>query len=255
VQYVTQVGEFTVVALEVPDGTAARDATAAVGTATLTCAVLAGALGMTPASVVGALLGVAIVAGAGTSVLARPGRWSGPADRVSLARSVLIAACATLALPVALGQDPARSWNLLVLVAPTLLLDAVDGAVARASGTASAAGGRLDGELDAAALMVLSLAAGRTVGWWVLAIGLMRYAFLIAGNLRSRLREPLAFSQFRRVVAAVQGIALAVALGPVVPTAVGRGAVAIALALLTISFGRDVVDLERRGRPRLHSAG
>ena len=52
--------------------------------------------------------------------------------------------------------------------------------------TATAAGGKLDGEMDAAVLMVLSLAATRSLGVWVLGIGLMRYAFFAAGHLRPR---------------------------------------------------------------------
>jgi len=231
-------------------GTAIRDATTAIGAALALCAALVITREATATTAAGAALGLGIVGAAGGSVVARPGRWSGPADRVTLVRAALIAGCATLSLPMAVGHLPARSWPFLALLVPALLLDAVDGAVARRSATASAAGGRLDGELDAALLLVLSLAAGPTVGWWVLAIGLMRYAFLIAGHLRPALREPLAFSQFRRVVAAAQGIMLAVALAPVVPVGLGRTAVAMALALLVASFGRDVIHLERRGRRR-----
>ena len=231
-----------------PAGTAVRDAVAAAGAALVLCIGVATALGWTAASVVGAVLGVGIVLAAGASVVARPGRWSGPADRVTLGRAVLIGGCATLSLPIVAGELPARPWPLLVLAVPALVLDAVDGAVARRTRTSSASGGRLDGELDAALLMVLSVAAVRAVGWWVLAIGLMRYAFLAAGYLRARLRGELAFSQFRRAVAAVQGIMLAVALGPFVPVLAAQACAAVALVLLTVSFGRDVIHLERRGR-------
>lgn len=231
-----------------PVGTAVRDTTAAFFAALLVSAGICAALGWTASSSAGAVVGVGIVAAAGASVLARPARWSGPADRVTLTRAVLIGACATVSLPVATGGLTARSWPLVALVAVTLLLDAVDGAVARRTGTVSAAGGRLDGELDAAALIVLSVAAAPALGRWVLAIGMMRYAFLVAGWLRPRLREPLAFSQFRRVVAGLQGAALALGLSPVVPPAAARLCVAVALALLAVSFGRDVIHLERRAR-------
>jgi phosphatidylglycerophosphate synthase len=241
---VTGAGEFTPGAI----GTAIRDAGTALGGALALCVALVAAGESTPAGAAGAALGLGIVGAAGGSVVARPGRWSGPADRVTLLRAALIAGCATVSLPMATGHLPARSWPFLALAVPALLLDAVDGAVARRSATATAAGGRLDGELDAAMLLVLSLAAAPTVGWWVLAIGLMRYGFLIAGYLRPALAEPLAFSQFRRVVAALQGIALAVAPAPVVPVEAGLAAAGLALALLTISFGRDVIHLERRPR-------
>jgi phosphatidylglycerophosphate synthase len=192
----------------------------------------------------GVLLGLVIIGAAGVSLVRRRDRWSGPADRVTLVRGVLIAGCATLAVPVVTGVLTPRNWPLVLLLVPALALDAVDGKVARRTGTSSAAGGKLDGEMDAAILMVLSLAATRSLGWWVLGIGLMRYAFFVAGYVRPALRGHLDFSQFRRVVAALQGTMLAIGLTPVVPRPVGQGCVALALVLLTVSFGRDVVRLE-----------
>jgi phosphatidylglycerophosphate synthase len=151
-----------------------------------------------------------------------------------------------LGVLVVTGGLPVRPWPLVVLLVPALALDAVDGVVARRTGTSSAAGGRLDGEMDAALLLVLSVAAVPALGWWVLAIGLMRYAFYAAGLVRPRLRGHLAFSQFRRVVAAVQGIAFAVGLAPIVPIAQAQIVLAAALVLLSVSFGRDVIHLWRR---------
>ncbi len=232
-----------------PVGTAVRDAGVAAAAAAALCLPLTVALRSVPA-LAGAVAGIGIVVAAGASMVRRRGRWSGPADRVSLVRAVLAAGCATLAAAIVTGDLAARSWPFLLLAATTLLLDAADGVVARRTGTASAAGGRLDGELDAAVYLVLSVALVPTVGWWVLAIGLLRYAFGVAGALRPRLREPLAFSRFRRVVAAAQAVFLGVALAPVVPVEAARAGLAVALALLTASFGRDVVELERRGAER-----
>jgi phosphatidylglycerophosphate synthase len=251
-------------------GTAVRDATTAVTAAAVLCGLIAllvgrgvghgavgrGAVGdggMGELAVIGALgavAGLAVVTIAGASVVRRPARWSGPADRVTLARTVLIGGCATLAVAVATGALPARSWPVLALLVPALALDAVDGAVARHTGTASAAGARLDGEMDAALLLVVSASAVRALGWWVLGIGLMRYAFFAARYLAPGLRGRLDFSQFRRVVAGLQGVALAVALTPGVPLGPARAGVALALILLTISFGRDVVDLQSRPTAR-----
>ncbi len=242
-------------------GTALADAWAAALAAALVCLVVGTAVvvatGPTavPATSLGALLGLVIVAGAGASLVHRPGRWSGPADRVTLARAVLIAGCATLAVPVLVGVLPARGWPLVALVVPTLALDAVDGAVARRTGTSSEAGRTLDGEMDAAILLVLSLAATRSLGWWVLGIGLMRYAFLVAGHARRSLQERLEFSQFRRVAAAAQGVSLAAGLTPAVPPAAATACVGLALALLTVSFGKDVVHLELRRRQRTRRIG
>ena len=62
-----------------------------------------------------------------------------------------------------------------------LALDAVDGWVARRTGTVSALGARFDMEVDAFLILVLSGYVAPTLGGWVLAIGLMRYAFVAAG--------------------------------------------------------------------------
>jgi phosphatidylglycerophosphate synthase len=230
---------------DVGSGTGMRDATIATFVAAVFCAQLATYAGPALVSAAAAVTGIAVVAAAGVTVMSRAGRWSGPADRVTLARTVLIGGCATIAVLILTGALSSRPWWLLALAVPALVLDGVDGHVARRTGTASAAGARLDMEMDAALLMVLSLVAVRSLGWWVLAIGGMRYAFVLAYWIRPKLRAPLAFSQFRRVVAAVQGVTLAVALSPALSLPVARFAAAIALVLLTVSFGRDVITLER----------
>jgi phosphatidylglycerophosphate synthase len=224
-------------------GTAVRDSTVAIAASVVLCAVLASSIGLAPVTAIGAAAGIGVVAAAGYAVMSRTARWSGPADRVTLTRTVLIGGCAAIAGPIVTGMLSPRPWWLLVLVVPALALDAVDGLVARRTGTSSAAGARLDMEMDAAALLVLSVIAIRSIGAWVLAIGLMRYAFVAAMRIWPQLREPLQFSQFRRVVAAVQGTALAIALAPIVPLPFARAAVAMALALLTASFARDIQNL------------
>lgn len=239
--------------LREPDGHGVRDGVGAVLAALAVHGVVHTGLGWSVAAVAGGLVGLAVVAAAAASVAARPGRASGPADRVSLARAALLVGCATVTGPVLAGTVASRPWALLALAAPMLVLDAVDGAVARRTGTATAAGGRLDGELDAAALLVLSVAAAPSLGWWVTAIGAMRYAFWLVGLVRTRWRGRLAYSRFRRAVAGLQGAALAVALAPVVPVGAAVVVAAVALGLLTVSFGRDVMDLERRPAP--HAVG
>lgn len=229
-------------------GTALRDAAVAVVGAAVLCVLLTGFAGPALVAAVAAVVGIAVVVTAGGTVIARVGRWSGPADRVTLGRTVLIGGCATVAVLVVDGVLGPRPWWLPLLVGPALALDAVDGMVARRTGTASAAGARLDLEMDAALLLVLSVIAVGSLGWWVLAIGGMRYAFVAAARFRPQLREPLTYSHFRRAVAAVQGVALAVALAPVCPLPLGRAAVAVALGLLLVSFGRDVFALEQRER-------
>jgi phosphatidylglycerophosphate synthase len=134
---------------------------------------------------------------------------------------------------------------LISLVVPALALDAVDGWVARRTGTATELGARFDMEVDAFLLLVLSAYVAQTMGGWVLAIGLMRYAFVAAGWFLPWFRRQLPPRYWRKVVTAVQGIALAVAASGLLPT-VDVVFVGVALALLVESFGRDVVWLARK---------
>src|SRR5580704_18639782 len=176
-----------------------------------------------------------------------------PADWVTLTRAVL---CAGVAGLVADSFDrPVSVTALVTLSAVALALDAVDGQVARRTGTANPLGGRLDGEVDAFLILLLSVAVSRTYGSWVLAIGAARYALLLAGWLIPWLAAPLPPRYWRKVVAAVQGIVLTVAASGVVDRRTGMIAVAAALLLLAESFGRNVIWLYRTGAgPRTRRA-
>lgn len=169
------------------------------------------------------------------------------ADALTLLRHLGAGALAAATVLVLGGELAARSWPLAALIATTLATDALDGPVARRTGSAGPIGARIDMEADAALVMVLSVLAATVVGPWALAIGLMRYAFVAASWMRPALREPLAFSQFRRLVGG-QGVALLSALVPAVPVPAAAAVVALALALLVVSFGRDVIRLERAQR-------
>jgi phosphatidylglycerophosphate synthase len=168
-----------------------------------------------------------------------------PADWVTLTRLMLIAG--VTGLVAGSFSRPLPVTALVTLSAVALALDAVDGQVARRTGTATPLGARIDGEADAFLILVLSVAVSRDYGGWVLAIGAARYAFLVAGWLFPWLRAPLGPRFWRKVVAAVQGIVLTVAISGVTSRAVGLIAVAVALVLLAESFGRDVLWLYRAG--------
>ncbi|NUR98766.1 MAG: CDP-alcohol phosphatidyltransferase family protein [Kribbellaceae bacterium] len=168
----------------------------------------------------------------------------GPADRVTLTRAVL--ACGVAALTADSFGNEAPVTILVVLSTIALALDNVDGRVARRTGTVSAFGARFDMEVDAFLIMILSVYVARTTGWWVLAIGAARYAYVAAGWVLPWLRGSLPPRYWAKVVAAIQGITLTVAAAGFLPDAVTTVAVLIALALLTESFGHDVWGLWRQ---------
>jgi phosphatidylglycerophosphate synthase len=170
----------------------------------------------------------------------------GPADRVTLTRAIL--ACAVAAL--ATESSPRHTVLLVVTASVALALDAVDGRVARATRTQSGFGARFDGEADAFLMLVLSVHVASDHGAWVLAIGVARYAFWLAGLPFPWLRGPLPARPWRKVVAAVQGVVLVVAAAGVLPIGPASALLAVALGLLAESFGRDVLWLVRHGRPR-----
>ena len=158
----------------------------------------------------------------------------GPADWITFARAILVGCAAEL---IAGGGHP-LAW-LVGLVAVALAMDGFDGQVARRTGTASAFGARFDMEVDAFLILLLCVQVSRTLGLWVLAIGLMRYAFVAASWALPWLKAPLYPSMARKTVAAIQGVVLVVAVADVFPHWFTLAAVALALAALLWSFGRD----------------
>jgi hypothetical protein len=176
-----------------------------------------------------------------------------PADWVTLTRATLAAVVA--ALVTESFQDPIPVTVLVSLSAAALGLDAVDGWVARRTATRSL-GAHFDGEVDAFLILVLSVYVARSLGAWVLLIGLARYLFLAAGWVLPWMREPLPPRYWRKVVAATQGIVLTVAAANILPMAATRAALVGALVLLAESFGRDVLWLRwNRAATLLRSDG
>lgn len=192
---------------------------------------------------VGWAVGVAYLLG--LLVLLTQGAWRirvyrlGPADQVTLARAALIGSVTALVADHLGGHPPLTL--IIPIAAVALALDALDGYVARRTGTVSALGTRFDMEADAFLILVLSVLVATRVGPWVLAIGLMRYAFVAAARRWPWLRAPLRHSRARKVVAAWQGIALTAAAAGFAPVALAG----VAVATLSWSFGRDVGWLYR----------
>jgi hypothetical protein len=137
-------------------------------------------------------------AGAGLVLLALPGSHRfvrmGAANQVTIVRGALVALLAAL-----LGEHISRAIATVVVVVASaaMLLDGVDGWLARRSGTASAFGARLDMETDALFVAVLALLVWQfgKAGSWVLLSGLMRYLFGAVVAFIPRLQRPVAFDQ------------------------------------------------------------
>jgi phosphatidylglycerophosphate synthase len=176
---------------------------------------------------------------------ARP-RSFGPANRVTLGRATLVGGVTAL---VADSFQDSPPLSLFVgLTAVALILDGVDGKVARRTGTSTPLGARFDMEVDAFLILVLSVYVATRLGPWVLLIGGMRYAFVAAARGWPWLTAPLPPSTARKTVAALQGVLLLLAGAQLLPHAVNGAVAALALGLLVWSFGRDVRWLWRTSR-------
>ncbi|WP_328767411.1 CDP-alcohol phosphatidyltransferase family protein [Streptomyces sp. NBC_00286] len=209
------------------------------GAMLLLLTVLGTAIGMGPA---GWLTGLAF-AFATWAVLARAlhrtrPRSFGPANRVTLGRATLVAG--VTALVAESFQSPPPVTLLVALTAVALILDAVDGKVARRTGSSTALGARFDMEVDAFLILVLSVYVSTQLGPWVLLIGGMRYAFVAAARFMPWLNAALPPSTGRKTVAALQGVALLIAGAQILPYAATLATVVLALGSLVWSFGRDI---------------
>ncbi|GII76779.1 membrane protein [Sphaerisporangium rufum] len=229
-------------------GISARGPVAGVAAQLLLLAALGSGAGLRP---VGWLAGTAyavILAAILTGALLRSrARSLGPAGLVTLARAELVGGVTALVAMDLLGAHAPAAF-VVALAAVALVLDGVDGHVARRTGTVSALGARFDMEVDAFLILVLSVFVARSAGPWVLAIGLMRYAFVAAGRLAPWLRAPLPPSFARKTVAASQGVILVVVAAGVAAPPVAAGLAGLALGLLAWSFGRDTGWLWRHRR-------
>ncbi|MDQ1288730.1 MAG: hypothetical protein QG622_2296 [Actinomycetota bacterium] len=162
----------------------------------------------------------------------------GMANWVTLSRTIL--AGGVVALTADSFTGPVPVGVVVALAVTALVLDGVDGQVARRTGTSSELGARFDMEADAFLLLVLTVFLASTFGLWVLSIGLMRYGFVVAGRVFPWLTAPLPPRFSRKAVAVVQGVALVAVSTGILPVAVSVGALVLALALLCWSFGLDV---------------
>jgi phosphatidylglycerophosphate synthase len=167
----------------------------------------------------------------------------GPANRVTLVRATLVAG--VTALVVQSMTDSVPRTLVVSLSSVALVLDAVDGWLARRNGNVTRLGAAFDMETDAFLILVLSVYVAPTAGWWVLAIGSARYVLLVTAQLCRWLANPTPPRAWAKVVAAVQGIVLAVAAARVLPDIGSQALLAAALGLLVESFAHQAWVLWR----------
>ena len=175
----------------------------------------------------------------------------GQANLVTAIRAAIVSLVgATVFFADNLEGVEALVWTLVALVVTALLLDGIDGYLARRYRQESELGARFDMEVDALLILILSIAASMLgkAGLWVLLIGAMRYAFVAAQVIYPRMRGDLPPSNRRKLVCVIQVGALCLILAPLVTPPYSVAIAAFALAALIYSFGVDVVHLLRAGK-------
>nr|CAD6613567.1 CDP-alcohol phosphatidyltransferase family protein [Rhizobium sp. TCK] len=169
----------------------------------------------------------------------------GLANTVTAIRSAIVS---LVAAAVIVPNAPENaSWALVLLVTVALTLDGFDGYLARLQRQESELGARFDMEVDAFLILCLSAAVFilDKAGAWVLLIGLLRYAFMMAQYFVPSLTAPLPPSLRRKFVCVVQVAALCLILVPGVMAPISVWLAAVALLLLIYSFAVDCLYLLR----------
>jgi phosphatidylglycerophosphate synthase len=175
----------------------------------------------------------------------RPLGQFGVANSVTLLR----AGIAGLAAGLICGPElpPGLAWTLVTLAGIAMVLDGVDGWLARRGGWQSPFGARFDMEVDAFFILILAMLVFQAdkAGGWVLLSGALRYGFVALGYLQPWLRHPLPPRQRRQTVCVIQTAVLALCLIPPLAPPWTTLLTASALGLLTLSFMVDTVWLAR----------
>jgi phosphatidylglycerophosphate synthase len=177
-----------------------------------------------------------------------PQRRFGAANNVTLLRAGLIALLTGL-----IGYthgDLAKSWLPSFIALIALLLDGLDGWLARRDNMTSPFGARFDMEMDALFTLVLAVLVfqGGKVHAWVVLLGAMRYLFASAGLFLPWLRRRLPAKKWRQTVCVIQVSVLIACLAPIIGPGFANGLTAIALLLVIVSFATDTVWLIRQSK-------
>lgn len=179
-----------------------------------------------------------------------------PHDKLGLANAITYLRMGGVALFAGLAVEPeilstgSLVWLAILGAIILLVLDGIDGWSARMQGLVSDFGARFDMEVDAAFILVLSVIVLvlEKAGPWVLGLGLLRYAFVLAGGIAPALKAPLPLSFRRKAVCVGQILALTILLFPQVTSTFAVSIAGSALAALVWSFALDTVWLIRNSR-------
>jgi phosphatidylglycerophosphate synthase len=169
----------------------------------------------------------------------------GPANQVTAFRALLAAVVVGL---IPMRPSPNVAVAAVIAGGVCAILDGVDGWLARRTRMASAFGARFDMEVDALLILALAVVVWRhgKAGAWVIAAGLLRYAFVAAGAAWAWMRQPLSPTNRARAICVIQIAALLVALLPMVQPPASNAIAAAGLAALTYSFAVDTRRLWRQ---------
>lgn len=168
-------------------------------------------------------------------------RMLGLGNLTTIFRMTMVAA---LLAPIA---GVAMPWAVVVVATFALVLDGLDGHLARRAGLVSSFGATLDMEIDSilALILALNLWAAGIAGPWIMLLGLPRYLFIVAAKLLKWLDKPLPPSLSRRVICVVQVASLIGLYAQILPEVFVIPVAMIVAALLIWSFGRDIIWLWR----------
>ena len=170
-----------------------------------------------------------------------PHRFIGFGNLVSLLR---LALTASLLAPVFGGS---ATESLVVLATILLLLDGVDGFLARKEQRVSSFGARLDIEVDSAfaLVLVINIWAAGIAGPFILLLAAPRYLFMAFSQFLPWLRKPLPSRLSGKVVGVVHIISLIILNIPQLASWLVIPIVVVVSLGLIWSFGKDVLMLWR----------
>jgi phosphatidylglycerophosphate synthase len=168
----------------------------------------------------------------------------GAANHVTLARGGLVAVL------IGFIGETHTGWAAFTVAATVVVLDGVDGWLARKLEISSDFGARFDMETDALSLVAIAGLVWQygKAGPWVLLAGLMRYAFVAATKVVPYLAGPLLPSLRRKAAFVIVAMALIGCLAPIVNPPLSVSLALAGLLTLMASFITDIAHLARAAR-------